>query len=269
MSTSHNAFLPPDLRKLIEGDRQAADPSEAVRQDVARRVDRALGLGGAMLIPLPGIAASKWSSAAGPSVAPAAAGIAAWKIAVGVAVVALAGGGGFTLASRQAGAPAIHDQSTMTVGGRDAPQAAPGANAAAEALIANSALPSVSLDLDAPASLRSRSTLRRRQSCKRNQPSAHVPRALRIVFLTSVKCSIAHAVRSSGTTRPTLFRRFVRTRSRLLVDSSSKSARACACWPSCSHTTSARRAPLPNGFTEVYARSMFLPVVDRALESAR
>ena len=59
MSTSHNAFLPPDLRKLIEADRQAADPSEAVRQDVARRVDRALGLGGAMLIPLPGIASQQ------------------------------------------------------------------------------------------------------------------------------------------------------------------------------------------------------------------
>ena len=141
MSTSHNAFLLPDLRKLIEADRQAADPSEAVRQDVARRVDRALGLGGAMLIPSAGIAASKWSSAA--AVAPAAAGIAAWKIAVGVAVVALAGGGGFTLASRQASAPAIHDQSTMDVGGRGAPQVAPGANAAAEALIANSAPASV------------------------------------------------------------------------------------------------------------------------------
>ena len=140
---------------------------EAVRQDVARRVDRALGLGGAMLIPSPGIAASKWSSAAGPAVARLWPGLPR-EIAIGVAVVALAGGGGFTLAARQASAPAIHDQSTMAVGGRGALQGAPGANAAAEALIAKTA----PLRSRSTSMLRSRSTLRRRQSCKRNQLSA-------------------------------------------------------------------------------------------------
>ena len=165
-----------------------------------------------MLIPLPGIAASKWSSAAGPAVAPAAAGIAAWKIAVGVAVVALAGGGGFTLAARQATAPAIHDQSTMAVGGRDVPRLRRGPTPRPGR---QSPTPHPHQGVAGPRCSDRETRFVEGRAASATYRASHVPRALPIVFLTSVRCWIAHAVRSFGATRPTRFRRFVRTRSRL------------------------------------------------------
>jgi hypothetical protein len=145
MSTSHNAFLPPDLRALIEGDRNSPEPAEDVRRDVARRVDRALGLGGAMLIPVPSSALGKLSvpPQAGSVALPAAAGVAAWKIAVGVAVVALAGAGGFTIAARRAPVPAMQQPAAMAIG------VAPQVKATAQPVTSNNAAPSLSLDLDA------------------------------------------------------------------------------------------------------------------------
>jgi hypothetical protein len=162
MSTSHNAFLPPDLRALIEADRNQPGPPEEVRQKVARRVDRALGLGGAMLIPVPALGKVSVPPSAGSVAAPAAVGVAAWKIAIGVAVVALAGAGGFTLAARRAPASATREPATMAIGrsagnvsaGLGAVGVAPEAKSAATPSTVENSAPSILLDLDAdPASI--------------------------------------------------------------------------------------------------------------------
>ena len=55
MSELGRPFLSPDLRQLIEGQRQVADPPDRMKRAVAERVDRSLGLGGAMLAAAPGL----------------------------------------------------------------------------------------------------------------------------------------------------------------------------------------------------------------------
>ncbi len=255
MSTSHNAFLPPDLRELIEADRQVADPSEAVRQDVARRVDRALGLGGAMLVMSPR-SAGKWVPQAGPAMAPAAVGIAAWKIAVGVAVVTLAAGGGLTLGLRQPGAPALGDQQAMSLG------TAPAARSAVGAPIADLAVPSVSLDLDAP--LEATAAFSKAPSVERARPARATDRLAderklldraRAALVRRDASEALSALRSHEKSFP---------RGQLVEERDGMRVQALVL----AHDFGSARAA-GERFRKVYTRSMFLPVVDRALESAR
>jgi hypothetical protein len=263
MSTSHNAFLPPDLRELIEADRHAADPSEAVRQDVARRVDRALGLGGAMLLPAPA-AMSKWDVApqAGPAIAPAAAGIAAWKIAVGVAVVALAGGGGLTLAARQADPPALHNQPTMSIGVAKAPTPEPSPLRVFPAGSVGDAIgSSVSLDLDAPPESTASS---KAQSPDRAHPArasdrlADERRLLDRARSSLVRRDAAEAL-SALRSHEKAF-----ARGQLVEEREGMRVQALVL----AHDFGSARTA-GERFRKTYARSVFLPVVDRALESAR
>jgi hypothetical protein len=265
MSTSHNAFLPPDLRELIEADRHAADPSEDVRQDVARRVDRALGLGGAMLIPAPS-AISKWDVApqAGSAIAPAAAGIAAWKIAVGIAVVALAGGGGLSLAGRHTSSPPIHVQTTTSLELATAPKTAP-ESSPVRALPPGSsgdiAQSSVSLDLDALPETTASSKV---QSPERARPVrtsdrlADERRLLDRARSSLVRRDAAEALsalRSHEKAFP---------RGQLVEEREGMRVQALVL----AHDFGSARTA-GERFRKAYARSVFLPVVDRALESAR
>jgi hypothetical protein len=254
MSTSHNAFLPPDLRELIEADRQAVDPSADVRQDVARGVDRALGLGGAMLVSAPSTT-SRVVPQGGPAMAPAAAGIAAWKIAVGVVVVALAGGGGFTLASRQAGVAAIHEQAPMSL------RAAPAPKATAELPVADVAASSLSLDLDVPleavASSRAQSPERARpvRATDRLADERKLLDRARSALVRRDAAEALSALRSHDKAFP---------RGQLVEEREGMRVQALVL----GHDFGSARAA-GERFRKVYARSVFLPVVDRALESAR
>jgi hypothetical protein len=272
MSTSHNAFLPPDLRELIDADRNAADPSETVRQDVARRVDRALGLGGAMLIPLPAsLAPLKTVAPKAASVAlPAAAGVAAWKIAVGVAVIALAGGGGFTLASRRAPAVSIQEPPTMAVGVAPVAQPTP---AVQQPMLAaqptsvpvagsTASLPSVSLDLDAPVVAVAPSSKAR--SPERAHPARVADRlADERVLLDRARSAL---VRRDAADALAAIRAHEKSfaRGQLVEEREGMRVQALVV---ARDFGSARAAG--ERFHKVYPRSVFLPVVDRALEIAR
>jgi hypothetical protein len=258
MSTSHNAFLPPDLRELIDADRSTGDPPEAVRLDVARRVDRVLGLGGAMLLPVPSTV-GKWDVTlqVSLSVAPAgaAAGVAAWKIAVGIAVVALAGGGGFTLAKRQAAAPALHDQATAAALTSTAPIST------APTSPSNTAMPSVSLDLDAPIEAAAAS---RAQSSERAHPARAIDRlAEERKLLDRARSAL---VRRDAAEALSALRAHEKSYSRGQLVEEREGMRVQALV--LAHDFGSARAA-GERFRKVYSHSVFLPVVDRALESAR
>jgi hypothetical protein len=268
MSTSHNAFLPPDLRALIEVDRNLPGPSEEVRQEVARRVDRALGLGGAMLIPVPQSlsrlsAAPQTGSIAAPA---AAAGVAAWKIAVGVAVVALAGAGGFTLAARRAPTAVSREPAVMVMGGVGA---LPEAKTTIDPVAGSGAGASISLDLDseptplatAPLAVAPSSKV---QSSDRARP-AHVTDRLADERKLLDRARSALVRRDAGEALAAI-RAHEKAfgRGQLVEEREGMRVQALVV----AHDFGSARAA-GDRFRKAYPHSVFLPVVDRALEIAR
>jgi hypothetical protein len=276
MSTSHNAFLPPDLRALIEADRNQPGPPEEVRQDVARRVDRALGLGGAMLIPVPS-ALGKASVApqAGTVAAPVAVGVAAWKIAVGVAVVALAGGGGFTIAARRAPVSAMHEPAAMAIGrsagGVSAGPAtigvAPEAKSAAAPSNVDTSAPSISLDLDSePASdnVAAPGAAAKGLSPERAHPARPADRlADERKLLDRARTALAHRDPADALAAIRAHEKAF-GRGQLVEEREGMRVQALVV----AHDFGSARAA-GERFRKAYPHSVFLPVVDRALEIAR
>jgi hypothetical protein len=87
-------FLHPNVRRLIEADRNAPDPPDAVKRAVAERVDRSLGLGGAMLALTPGLGLNPPPSIdpSTPSIPPPPASLFGWKAVAGTTLAVVAGG---------------------------------------------------------------------------------------------------------------------------------------------------------------------------------
>jgi len=91
MSELGRPFLPPDLRRLIQIERQVGDPPTEAKRDVAERLDRNLGLGGVMLAstPLMNIGDSPSTPRPPPSMA---AGLFGWKAVAGAVLAVVVGG---------------------------------------------------------------------------------------------------------------------------------------------------------------------------------
>jgi hypothetical protein len=107
MSELGRPFLHPDVRRLIEADRRAPDPPAAVKRRVAARVDRSLGLGGAMLASMSRLGLSAPPIAdPPPSSAPPPAVWSGWKAALGVSIAAVIGGAAALSLANRAPAPA-------------------------------------------------------------------------------------------------------------------------------------------------------------------
>jgi hypothetical protein len=91
MSELGRPFLPPDLRRLIQIERQVGDPPTEAKRDVAERLDRNLGLGGVMLAstPLMNVVDSPSTPRPPPSMA---AGLFGWKAVAGAVLAVVVGG---------------------------------------------------------------------------------------------------------------------------------------------------------------------------------
>lgn len=95
MSNLGRPFLPPDLRQLIELDRHAPDPPDEVKLSVARRVDRSLELGGVLSAPAPGLGLQvprSIDSSAPVVPPPITGGFLGWKAVGGAAIAVVIGG---------------------------------------------------------------------------------------------------------------------------------------------------------------------------------
>ncbi|HEX9296057.1 MAG TPA: hypothetical protein VF881_09475 [Polyangiaceae bacterium] len=93
-------FLPSDMRRFIEADRRVADPPDALRMDVAQHLDHKLGLGGAMTTPSAENNVGQWDFVpkSGPSLHPST--IYGWKLVLGALLAVGAGGLALSLALR-------------------------------------------------------------------------------------------------------------------------------------------------------------------------
>src|SRR6185436_4533818 len=106
MSELGRPFLPPDLRRLIEIGRHGGDPPIELKRNVGERLDRNLGLGGAMKTTFP-LARLRDSPSEPPPPPSIAADIFGWKTFAGAMLGALTGGAALlVVASRAPHAPA-------------------------------------------------------------------------------------------------------------------------------------------------------------------
>jgi hypothetical protein len=102
MSELGRPFLHPDLRRLIEADRNAPAPPDIVKRQVGERLDRSLGLGGAIIAAAPGLGLTPpLHDSTTPSLPPPPATLFGWKALAGATLAALIGGAAaLSLASR-------------------------------------------------------------------------------------------------------------------------------------------------------------------------
>ena len=94
MSELGRPFLHPDLRRLIEADRNAPEPPDTVKRQVGERVDRSLGLGGAIMAAAPGLGLTPplVPDSTTPSIPPPPATLFGWKALAGATLAAVIGG---------------------------------------------------------------------------------------------------------------------------------------------------------------------------------
>jgi hypothetical protein len=95
MSELGRPFLHPDLRRLIEADRNAPAPPDFVKRQVGERLDRSLGLEGAIIAAAPGFGLTPpplRDSAAPSAPPPPPASLFGWKAIAGGTIAAVFGG---------------------------------------------------------------------------------------------------------------------------------------------------------------------------------
>jgi hypothetical protein len=95
MSELGRPFLHPDLRRLIEADRNEPAPPDSVKRQIGERLDRSLGLGGAIIAAAPGFGLTPppLRDSGAPSVPPPPpASLFGWKAIAGGTLAAVFGG---------------------------------------------------------------------------------------------------------------------------------------------------------------------------------
>jgi hypothetical protein len=271
MSELGRPFLHPDLRRLIEADRNAPDPPDTIKRRVGERLDRSLGLGGAIIAAAPGLGLTPppLQDSSTPSVPPPPASLFGWKAIVGAAVAAAVIGGAAALSlSSRAPAPVAptHGSDRLALAVEKAP-----------------ALPSIGtapmeLDADDPAVLREAdpAAARRSTPAAGEASAAHPARhhrapshaapvvdtlAAERMVLDGARAALVHhdapgaiaALRSHERAFP---------RGQLLEERESMRVQALS---QARDFVAARAAG--ERFRRRFPRSMFLPAVEQALES--
>ena len=277
MSELGRPFLPPDLRKLIELDRHAADPPDEVKLSVARRVDRSLELGGVLSAPPPGLGLQvprSIDSSAPVVPPPVAGGLFAWK-AVGGAAIAVVIGGAIALSlAMRPPHPSTSPRGADRVALAAMPLAQPGG---AHALVGPEADPraprgvaaerGVPAAVTMPAGATPRKAASARSSTGRRAASAHAPSSIDSLAAERIILDDARAalVRHDAAAALSALRSHDRSfpRGQLLEERESMRVQALAL----ARDFAALRAA-GERFLRRFPQSMFLPIVEQALETA-
>jgi hypothetical protein len=265
MSELGRPFLPPDLRRLIEIARHGGDPPIELKRNVGERLDRNLGLGGAMLMstPLTGLGDSPSEPPPPPSTT---AGLFGWSTLGGALLGVLAGGAAlFAVASRSPRAPAsssnidrvVHIQQSAPA---DDPWLSQSRSAGAPG--SEGISPSPSANQTPPARVRARAAPPHRIVVRRASPSLDTLAAERTV-LDGARAALLQrdgsaslaAVRSHERSFP---------HGQLLEERESMRVQALALAGDVAAAQTAGER-----FRRHFPRSMFLPVVEQILEANR
>jgi hypothetical protein len=271
MSELGRPFLHPDLRRLIEADRNAPAPPDVVKRHVGERLDRSLGLNGAIIAAAPGLGLTPPPSpeTATPSMPPPPATLLGWKALAGATLAVVIGGAAAFSFSRRAPAPvpSSHGADRPAVAVQAIPAAAPD-DALAQVVLDD---PAASRAVDPAA--KPRATRAASEAAVAARPARHHRVATRAagsvdtlaaerIVLDGARAALVHhdasgaliALRSHEQAFP---------RGQLLEERESMRVQAL----SLTHDWSAARAAAGR-FRRQFPRSMFLPAVEQALEAA-
>jgi hypothetical protein len=270
MSELGRPFLHPDLRRLIEADRNAPDPPDTVKRRVGERLDRSLGLGGAIIAAAPGLGLTPppLQESTTPSVPPPPATLFGWKALAGATLAAVIGGAAALSFASRAPAPVVptHAGDRVALAVEKAPEST-GGGAPTE------------IDADDPSVLRSADTAAAQPRSARAAGEANAVRprhhrapshaiglvdtlAAERMVLDGARAALVHhdapgalaALRSHEQAFP---------RGQLLEERESMRVQAL----SLAHDFVAARAA-GERFRRHFPRSMFLPAVEQALDTA-
>jgi hypothetical protein len=255
MSELGHPFLSPDLRRLIEAERQVDDPPARMKRAVAERVDRSLGLGGAMMAAAPSLSleAPVLRDSSPPPISPPPAAFFGWKAAGASIALVMAGAAALALALRSPSPPA-------RVGGGDRMALAQESTVVTEAPEANRRVATE------PAPIASAAAVGRASS----RHHRNAPRAARSVDTLAAERTILDDARAALVKRDASgalaalrshARAFPRGQLREERDSMRVQALALA------HDTVAMRVARDK-FVRHFPRSMFMPAVEQAVEEA-
>jgi hypothetical protein len=272
MSELGRPFLHPDLRRLIEADRHAPDPPDTMKRQVGERLDRSLGLGGAIIATAPdlGLTPPPMPETATPSVPPPAATLFGWKALAGAAVAVAIGGAAALSFSGRAPAPVApsHGPDRLAAPAEMAPATLLGAGAAPQVEFEIPGAPRAADPAAKPRTTRAGADTtaaarpaKRHRAPSRAAASVDTLAAERIV-LDGARAALMHhdasgalvALRSHEQAFP---------RGQLLEERESMRVQAL----SLANDFAAARAA-GSRFRRQFPRSMFLPAVEQALEAA-
>jgi hypothetical protein len=273
MSELGRPFLHPDLRRLIEADRNAPDPPDTMKRHVGERLDRSLGLGGAIIAAAPGLGLTPppLPETATPSVPPPAATLFGWKALAGAAIAVAIGGAAALSFSGRAPAPVApsHGPDRLAAAAEMAPAAAPPQGA--EAAPIEVEIPGAPRAADPAAKPRATRAgaeatgaarpARRHRAPSRAAGSVDTLAAERIV-LDGARAALVHHD-ASGALAALRSHEQAFPRGQLLEERESMRVQAL----SLARDFAAARAA-GSRFRRQFPRSMFLPFVEQALEAA-
>jgi hypothetical protein len=265
MSELGRPFLPPDLRRLIELGRHGGDPPIELKRNVGKRLDRTLGLGGAMLTPisLTRLGDSPSEPPPPPSIA---ADVFGWKTFAGAMLGALTGGAALlVVASRSPRATASSPNTDRVVEiHRNSAAEDPWLQQArsSNAFRTDAVSPSVSASPTSQPRARARATPPHRIVARRASQSLDTLAAERTV-LDAARAALLRRDGSAGLAAVRSHERAF-PNGQLLEERESMRVQALALAGDFAAARAARER-----FHRHFPRSMFLPMVEQILEANR